>query len=141
MFEGVRVLELAQWVFVPATGAVLADLGADVIKIENPRTGDPYRGLTTMGIAAMVGGVNLNWEQNNRGKKSLAVDIRTDEGREIVYDLVADTDVFLTNFLPRTLARLGFMLAGMASAFAAARRTPRRTTAPPTGREAGSRTP
>ena len=108
MFEGVRVLELAQWVFVPATGAVLADLGADVIKIENPRTGDPYRGLATMGIAAEVGGVNLNWEQNNRGKKSLAVDIRTDEGREIVYDLVANSDVFLTNFLPRTLARLGY---------------------------------
>jgi crotonobetainyl-CoA:carnitine CoA-transferase CaiB-like acyl-CoA transferase len=108
MFDGVRVLELAQWVFVPACGAVLADLGADVIKIENPSTGDPYRGLSTMGIAAEVGGVNLNWEQNNRGKKSLALDIRKDEGREIVYELVASTDVFLTNFLPRTLKRLGY---------------------------------
>lgn len=113
MFEGVRVLELAQWVFVPATGAVLADLGADVIKIENPRTGDPYRGLTTMGIAAQVGDVNLNWEQNNRGKRSLALDIRTDEGREIVYELVANSDVFLTNFLPRTLARLSYDVADL----------------------------
>jgi crotonobetainyl-CoA:carnitine CoA-transferase CaiB-like acyl-CoA transferase len=52
--------------------------------------------------------VNLNWEQNNRGKKSLALDIRKDEGREIVYELVANSDVFLTNFLPRTLKRLGY---------------------------------
>jgi crotonobetainyl-CoA:carnitine CoA-transferase CaiB-like acyl-CoA transferase len=113
MFEGVRVLELAQWVFVPATGAVLADLGADVIKIENPATGDPYRGLTTMGIAAQIGDVNLNWEQNNRGKRSLALDIRADEGREIVYELVANSDVFLTNFLPRTLKRLGYDVADL----------------------------
>jgi crotonobetainyl-CoA:carnitine CoA-transferase CaiB-like acyl-CoA transferase len=113
MFEGVRVLELAQWVFVPACGAVLADLGADVIKIENPMTGDPYRGLSTMGIAAQIGDVNLNWEQNNRGKKSLALDIRADEGREIVYGLVANSDVFLTNFLPRTLKRLGYDVADL----------------------------
>lgn len=108
MFEGVRVVELAQWVFVPACGMVLAELGADVVKIENPATGDPYRGLTTMGIGAQVGSVNLNWEQNNRGKRSVALDIRTDKGREIVYQLIAEADVFLTNFRPDALERLGY---------------------------------
>jgi crotonobetainyl-CoA:carnitine CoA-transferase CaiB-like acyl-CoA transferase len=108
MFEGVRVLELAQWVFVPAAGAVLADQGADVIKIENPATGDPYRGLMTQGIGAQVGGVNLNVEQNNRGKRSLALDIRTDQGRALMYRLAERADVFLTNFRPEALGRLGY---------------------------------
>jgi crotonobetainyl-CoA:carnitine CoA-transferase CaiB-like acyl-CoA transferase len=102
------VLELAQWVFVPACGAVLADLGADVIKVENPATGDPYRGLITQGVGAQHGGVNLNWEQNNRGKRSVALDIRTDQGRDLMYRLIEGADVFLTNFRPDTLARLGF---------------------------------
>jgi crotonobetainyl-CoA:carnitine CoA-transferase CaiB-like acyl-CoA transferase len=108
MFEGVRVVELAQWVFVPAAGMVLAELGADVVKIENPATGDPYRGLTTQGIGAQVGSVSLNWEQNNRGKRSVALDIRTDRGREVMYELVASADVFLTNFRPDALERLGY---------------------------------
>jgi crotonobetainyl-CoA:carnitine CoA-transferase CaiB-like acyl-CoA transferase len=108
MFDGVRVLELAQWVFVPAAGAVLADQGAEVIKIENPATGDPYRGLMTQGIGAQFGGVNLNIEQNNRGKRSVAIDIRTDQGRALMYKLVERSDVFLTNFRPEALSRLGY---------------------------------
>jgi crotonobetainyl-CoA:carnitine CoA-transferase CaiB-like acyl-CoA transferase len=108
VFEGVRVLELAQWVFVPATGAVMADQGADVIKIENPATGDPYRGLMTQGVGALYGGVNLNVEQNNRGKRSVALDIRTAQGRELMYRLVERADVFLTNFRPEALGRLGY---------------------------------
>jgi len=108
MFAGVRVVELAQWVFVPAAGMVLAELGADVVKIENPATGDPYRGLMTQGIGAHVGDVNLNWEQNNRGKRSVAVDVRSERGREVVYKLIERADVFLTNFRPEALERLGF---------------------------------
>ena len=108
VFAGVRVLELAQWVFVPASGAVLADQGADVIKIENPATGDPYRGLMTQGIGAVHGGVNLNVEQNNRGKRSVALDIRTAQGRELMYKLVESSDVFLTNFRPEALSRLRY---------------------------------
>jgi crotonobetainyl-CoA:carnitine CoA-transferase CaiB-like acyl-CoA transferase len=108
MFAGVRVLELAQWVFVPAAGAVLADQGAEVIKIENPATGDPYRGLMTQGIGAQLGGINLNVEQNNRGKRSVALDIRTEQGRDLMYRLAARSDVFLTNFRPEALGRLGF---------------------------------
>jgi crotonobetainyl-CoA:carnitine CoA-transferase CaiB-like acyl-CoA transferase len=108
VFEGVRVLELAQWVFVPAAGAVLADQGADVIKIENPATGDPYRGLMSQGIGAQSGSVNLNIEQNNRGKRSVGLDIRTEKGRELMYRLAERSDVFLTNFRPEALARLGY---------------------------------
>ena len=113
MFQGVRVLELAQWVFVPACGAVLADLGADVIKIENPVTGDPYRGLVTQGIGAHARGINYNVEQNNRGKRSVSLDVRTDEGRELMYRLAEQADVFLTNFRPSALARLGYDVADL----------------------------
>jgi crotonobetainyl-CoA:carnitine CoA-transferase CaiB-like acyl-CoA transferase len=108
MFEGVRVLELAQWVFVPAAGAVLADQGADVIKIENPATGDPYRGLMTQGLGVQYEGINLNVEQNNRGKRSVALDIRSDRGRALMYRLAERSDVFLTNFRPEALGRLGY---------------------------------
>ena len=113
MFEGVRVLELAQWVFVPAAGAVLADQGADVLKIENAATGDPYRGLMTRGIGAQLGNVNLNIEQNNRGKRSVGLDIRTEKGREVMYKLAERSDVFLTNFRPEALARLGYDVADL----------------------------
>ena len=78
-FEGVRVVELAQWVFVPVAGALLADWGADVIRIERPE-GDPYRGLATQGIGTDSGGVNLSIALANRGKRSMAIDLQRDEG-------------------------------------------------------------
>jgi crotonobetainyl-CoA:carnitine CoA-transferase CaiB-like acyl-CoA transferase len=105
-FAGVRVVELAQWVFVPVAGALLADWGADVVRIERPE-GDPYRGLMTQGIGTDSGGVNLSIALANRGKRSIALDLRTEEGREIVERLLATADVFLTNFRPGALARLG----------------------------------
>lgn len=105
---GVRVVELAQWVFVPLCGAVLADWGAEVIKIEHPKGGDAYRGLVSQGIGQVVGGVNPSVELANRGKRSVGVDITKAEGRNIVHRLVSQADVFLTNFRPGTLDRLGF---------------------------------
>jgi crotonobetainyl-CoA:carnitine CoA-transferase CaiB-like acyl-CoA transferase len=99
VFSGVRVLEVAQWTFAPAAAGVLADFGADVIKIEDPRTGDPQRGLATAGVSPVVGGVNLVHAQTNRGKRSLGLDLRTARGQEILGKLVAASDVFLTNFL------------------------------------------
>jgi len=66
VLDGVRVLEVAQWWFVPSAGAVLADWGAEVIKIEHPETGDPQRGLVTSGLVPK-GGFNFMWEQPNRG--------------------------------------------------------------------------
>jgi crotonobetainyl-CoA:carnitine CoA-transferase CaiB-like acyl-CoA transferase len=105
--SGVRVLEVAAWTFVPAAGAVLADWGADVIKVEHPETGDPQRGLVALGL--IPGGpnaVNYIMEQPNRGKRSIGLDISTDAGREILYKLAETSDVFLTSFLPSVRQRL-----------------------------------
>jgi crotonobetainyl-CoA:carnitine CoA-transferase CaiB-like acyl-CoA transferase len=96
---------LAQWVFVPVAGALLADWGADVIRIERPE-GDPYRALSTQGIGADAGGVNLSVALANRGKRSIALDLRTDAGRGLLDELLATADVFLTNFRPGALRRL-----------------------------------
>ncbi|HEY4928258.1 MAG TPA: CoA transferase [Acidimicrobiales bacterium] len=105
--SGVRVLEVAAWTFVPAAGAVLADWGADVIKVEHPETGDPQRGLVSMGL--IPGGpdaVNYIMEQPNRGKRSIGLDISTDAGRDLLYKLAESSDVFLTSFLPPVRQRL-----------------------------------
>ncbi len=105
-FDGVRVVELAQWVFVPVAGALLADWGADVVHIE-PTEGDPYRGLATQGIGSERGGVNLSLALANRGKRSMALDIRNEDGLAILHKLLESADVFLTNMRPRALARAG----------------------------------
>lgn len=104
-FEGVRVVELAQWVFVPVAGALLADWGADVIRVEKPE-GDPYRGLATQGIGTDSGGVNLSIALAGRGKRSMAIDLQQEDGREILHRLLATADVFLTNLRPGALDRL-----------------------------------
>ena len=107
MFEGVRVVEVAQWTLVPAAGAVLADFGAEVIKIEDPVTGDAQRGLAAAGVSPMKDGINLIMEQTNRGKRSVGLNLRDPAGVELLYRLVETADVFLTNFLPRTRRKLG----------------------------------
>ncbi len=105
--SGIRVVEVAAWTFVPAAGAILADWGADVIKVEHPELGDPQRGLVSMGL--IPGGpdaVNYIIEQPNRGKRSIGLDINTDDGRAILYQLVESADVFLTSFLPAARQKL-----------------------------------
>jgi crotonobetainyl-CoA:carnitine CoA-transferase CaiB-like acyl-CoA transferase len=104
--EGVRVLEVAQWWFVPAAGAVLRDWGAEVVKIEHPVRGDAQRGLAAAGFRMTEGGVDFMMQQSNRGKRSVGLDIATDGGRELLYRLARDCDVFLTNFLPGARQRL-----------------------------------
>jgi len=106
ILAGVRIVELAQWIFVPSAGALLADLGADVIKVEHPRLGDPARGLRTMGFGGVGSGPNLAVEQNNRGKRSVGIDIKQQGGRELLLRLVEGADVFLTSFRPAALERL-----------------------------------
>ncbi len=106
VFDGVRVVELAQWVFVPVAGALLADWGADVIRIERIE-GDPYRGLATQGIGTDSGGVNLSMALANRGKRSMAIDLQTEEGRAALHRLLETADVFLTSLRPGALRRLG----------------------------------
>ncbi len=105
-FSGVKVVELAQWVFVPVAGALLADWGADVVRIERIE-GDPYRALATQGIGTDRGGVNLSVALANRGKRSIALDLRADAGRQVLHELLADADVLLTNLRPGALERLG----------------------------------
>src|SRR5262245_10346925 len=106
ILAGVRVVELAQWIFVPSAGALLADLGADVIKVEHPRQGDPVRGLRTQGLGGGTGSLDLAVQQNNRGKRSVGIDIKQKAGRELLLRLVAKADVFLTSFRPAALERL-----------------------------------
>lgn len=103
---GVRVLEVASHVFVPIAGGVLTEWGAEVIKIEHPVTGDPYRGLVTSGMHKSYDGIDPSFQFTNRGKQSVAVDLKTPEGREIVYRLAETCDVFLTNFRPDARSRL-----------------------------------
>lgn len=105
--EGIRVVEVAQWWFVPAAAAILADWGADVVKIEHPTTGDPQRGLMTGGLLPGSGGFNFMAEQPNRGKRSVGLDIGTAAGHEILTRLVERADVFITSFLPDARRRLG----------------------------------
>lgn len=105
-FGGIRVVELAQWVFVPTAGALLADWGADVIHIE-PLSGDPYRGLMTQGIGAGRDGVNLSMALANRNKRSLAIDVRSETGKEVLGRLLESADVLLTSLRPRALDKLG----------------------------------
>jgi len=106
---GVRVVELAAWTFVPAAGAVLAEWGADVIKIEHPEGGDPQRGLISSGlIPGGPGRCNYLIEQPNHNKRSIAIDVKHPEGRSLLLELCRTADVFLTNWLPgpRERARL-----------------------------------
>ena len=103
VLEGIRVVEVSAWAFVPSAGAVLADWGAEVIKIEPP-DGDPMRGLITGGV---TGGPSFPWEIWNRGKRSIGLDLRNDGAREIVLRLAETADVFLTSYLPATRKKLG----------------------------------
>ncbi|MGB3286799.1 CaiB/BaiF CoA transferase family protein [Mycolicibacter algericus] len=98
--EGVRVLEVAMYGFVPSAGAVLAEWGAEVIKVEHAVTGDPQRGLRQTGMLRVKGDPNPNIEHANRGKRSIGLDVSTPEGREVLLELAKRADVFLTSFLP-----------------------------------------
>ncbi len=106
VMAGVRVLEVAQYTFVPAAGAVLADWGADVIKVEHPVTGDAQRGFLRIGSMPVTPDRNTVMEHPNRGKRSVGVDLNTEEGRELVYRIAKTADVFLTNYLPAARQKL-----------------------------------
>jgi crotonobetainyl-CoA:carnitine CoA-transferase CaiB-like acyl-CoA transferase len=109
--EGVRVLEVAQFTFVPAAGAVLADWGADVIKVEHAETGDAQRGLSAlMGMPVGSGSFAPLMEHPNRGKRSIGLALEQPEALDVLHELIRTSDVFLTNFLPRARRRLGIEL-------------------------------
>ena len=107
VMQGIRILEVAEHTFVPAAAAILADWGADVIKIEHVERGDAMRGLASTGVVDLgAGKVHALLEHSNRGKRSLALDLARPEGLDILYKLAATADVFLTNKLPQVRARL-----------------------------------
>jgi len=104
VLDGVRVVEVSMWAFVPSTGAILAEWGADVIKVEGP-SGDPVRGLVTAGLKPA--GPRFTWEMWNRGKRGIAVDLTKPTGQRVVHELVARADVFLTSLLLPARERMG----------------------------------
>ena len=104
--EGIRILEVDNWGFAPSAGAVLADWGADVVKVEPPGRGDPLRsifGALNFGTGGMV---NFMHEQWNRNKRSIALDLTHAAGRAALDELIATSDVFLTNYLPDVRVQL-----------------------------------
>jgi crotonobetainyl-CoA:carnitine CoA-transferase CaiB-like acyl-CoA transferase len=100
VMEGFRVLEVAQFTFVPAAGAILADWGADVLKIEHPVRGDTQRGFINMGGIQVDPDRHPLMEHPNRGKRSVGIDVSTPGGQEVLYELAETSDVFLTNYKP-----------------------------------------
>ena len=101
--EGVRVVEMGVWVAGPGAGGILADWGADVVKVEPPE-GDPARSF-----GRMLGGdlpTNPVFELDNRGKRSIALDLSQERGLSVAHQLVAEADVFLTNLRPAALERI-----------------------------------
>ncbi|MHA6616002.1 CaiB/BaiF CoA transferase family protein [Pseudonocardia sp. DLS-67] len=100
--RGVRVLELGNYIAAPTAGRLLADFGAEVIKVERPGTGDELRNWRLHG-----GTTSLLYRTVNRGKKSVTLDLRTPEGRAVVLDLARRCDVLLENFRPGTLEKWG----------------------------------
>ena len=106
LLEGLKVVELATYVFGPAAGTVLGDFGAEVVHIEHPQIGDPYRMLPQLKPLPECE-ENYCWILTARGKKSIALDVRRPEGNEIARALVRRADVFITNLHPSVLAKLG----------------------------------
>jgi crotonobetainyl-CoA:carnitine CoA-transferase CaiB-like acyl-CoA transferase len=106
IFEGLKVLDCASFIAAPAAATVLGDFGAQVIKIEPPGSGDPYRNLPNL-PGYPLSPHNFAWLLESRNKRSLALDLSKGEGREVLYRLVAEADVFITNFPPAVRRRLG----------------------------------
>jgi crotonobetainyl-CoA:carnitine CoA-transferase CaiB-like acyl-CoA transferase len=106
IFDGLRVIDCASFIAAPAAATVLADFGADVIKIEPPGRGDPYRAIPHL-PGNPVGPHNYAWLLEGRGKRSLALDLTTAEGKAVLGRLVATADVFITNFPPAVRQRIG----------------------------------
>jgi crotonobetainyl-CoA:carnitine CoA-transferase CaiB-like acyl-CoA transferase len=105
--DGVHVVEVASHVFVPMAGALLAEWGAHVTKIEHPQTGDPYRGLVTAGLHPVHDGVDPFFQAANRGKRSVGIDLAAPDGRALLGRLLRGADVFTTNLRPGPRRRLG----------------------------------
>ncbi len=106
IFQGLKVIDCASFIAAPAAATVFSDFGADVIKIEPPGPGDPYRALTSM-PGYPISKHNYAWVLDGRNKKSLALDLSKLEGQKVLYRLVSEADVFITNYPLDVRERLG----------------------------------
>lgn len=112
ILEGIRVVEAASFIFGPAAGTVMSDFGADVVHIENPGMGDPHRYLPFLKPLPECE-QNYCWMLDARNKKSLAMDLKSPDGREAAYRLVKQADVFITNYRPVVLEKFGLRYADL----------------------------
>ena len=94
LFSGLKVIDCASWIAGPAAATILSDFGADVIKLEPPGAGDPWRGRS----ANPAANTDYYWQLTSRNKRSLAIDLKDAAGRAVLYRLAANADVFVTNF-------------------------------------------
>ena len=113
IFSGLKVVDFASFIAGPAAATILSDFGADVIKVEPPGVGDPYRYFTTV-PPNPVSDVNYAWQLTNRNKRSLALNLKAAESREVVERLVRWADVVVVNFPPRVKAGLGLTYEALA---------------------------
>jgi crotonobetainyl-CoA:carnitine CoA-transferase CaiB-like acyl-CoA transferase len=113
IFEGLKVLDCASFIAAPAAATALSDFGADVIKIEPPGTGDPYRNLPNL-PGYPVSEHNFAWMLEARNKRSLALDLSKPEGQAVLHRLSGEADVFITNYPPAVRERLGITHAHLA---------------------------
>jgi len=113
IFDGLKVLDCASFIAAPAAATVLSDFGADVIKIEPPGSGDPYRNLPNL-PGYPVSEHNYAWMLEARNKRSLALDLAKPEAQTVLHRLVAEADVFITNFPPSVREKLGLTYATLA---------------------------
>ena len=104
--DGVKVIELGSWVAVPGAAAILGDWGAQVIKVENTRGGDPSRGLQRIENFDLTD-LNIFFCMANRNKRGIALDLKQDKGREVLYRLLENADVFLTSLPQKSIKKQG----------------------------------
>jgi crotonobetainyl-CoA:carnitine CoA-transferase CaiB-like acyl-CoA transferase len=107
VLEGVKVVELAMYAFAPSSAAVLADWGADVVKIVPPDRADPMMGSPVAALPSTDVGVAFMWEILNRGKRCIGLDVSLASGRDVLIELARGADVFVTNLLPDARRRFG----------------------------------
>jgi crotonobetainyl-CoA:carnitine CoA-transferase CaiB-like acyl-CoA transferase len=117
IFDGLKVLDCASFIAAPAAATVLSDFGADVIKIEPPGDGDPYRNLPNL-PGYPQSEYNFAWMLEARNKRSLALDLSKPEGQAVLHKLAGEADVFITNYPPAVRARLGITYDHLSPAWA-----------------------
>jgi len=106
LLAGLKVVEVASMIMAPSCGAILADFGAEVIKVEPPGKGDNNRYLHQL-PGLPISDVAYSFQQDNRNKKDIVIDLKHAAGMAVLHDLLADADVFVTNFRPQALQKLG----------------------------------